>query len=45
LAWLCSIVYTFTRLSPLAYGVVPLTADQVRQLRWKDSWDLIIHKN
>jgi dolichyl-phosphate-mannose--protein O-mannosyl transferase len=42
--WLGSVVYTFYRLSPLAYGVVPLTADEVRDLRWKDTWDLIIHK-
>ena len=43
--WLASVVYTFYRLSPLAYGVIPLTADQVKDLRWKDTWDLIVHKH
>ena len=42
--WLGAVVYTFYRLSPLAYGVIPLTADEVKDLRWKDTWDLIIHK-
>ena len=42
--WLVLIVYVFAQLSALAYGIYPLTADDVRALRWKDTWDLIIHK-
>jgi dolichyl-phosphate-mannose--protein O-mannosyl transferase len=44
LIWIGSIVLVFYRFAPLAFGVVPLTADDVRGLRWKDTWDLIIHK-
>ena len=44
LLWLLLAFAVFTRLCVLSYGFVPLTADQVRALRWKDTWDLIIHK-
>ena len=42
--WLLAIVYVFKLASVLAYGSYPLSADDVRNLRWKDTWDLIIHK-
>ena len=44
LAWLGCVVAVFYKFAPLAFGVVPLAADDVRGLKWKDSWDLIIHK-
>ena len=44
LFWLLLAFAVFTRLCVLSYGFIPLTADQVRALRWKDTWDLIIHK-
>ena len=42
--WLCAVVYVFRLLSVLAYGFIPLTADDVRSLKWRETWDLIIHK-
>ena len=42
--WLLAIAYVFKVASVLAYGSYPLSADEVRNLRWKDTWDLIIHK-
>ena len=42
--WLALVIYVFWRFSVLAYGFVPLSADQVKSLIWKDSWDLIVHK-
>ena len=43
-AWLFFMVYVFKLTSVLAYGYYPLSADEVKSLRWKDTWDLIIHK-
>ena len=44
LAWVTVAVYVFRQLSVLAYGFIPLSADDVRSLKWKDTWDLIVHK-
>ena len=44
LSWLFGIIHVFKLTSVLAYGSYPLSADNVRNLRWKDTWDLIIHK-
>ena len=42
--WLVGVVYVFARFSVLSYAHKDLTAAEVRSLRWKDTWDLIIHK-
>jgi len=44
LVWLTAVVYVFYRFSVLSYAHLPLTAADVRGLRWKDTWDLIVHK-
>lgn len=44
LSWLFGIIHVFKLTSVLAYGSYPLSAENVRNLRWKDTWDLIIHK-
>ena len=44
LVWLFGISYIFQLTSVLSYGSYPLSANDVRSLRWKDTWDLIIHK-
>ena len=44
LAWMLLALQIFKEFSSLSYGVYPLTSDEVKTLRWKDSWDLIIHK-
>ncbi|KAI4464671.1 dolichyl-phosphate-mannose--protein mannosyltransferase [Holotrichia oblita] len=31
--------------SVLSYGTIPLTTQDIINLRWKDTWDFIIHKN
>ncbi|XP_018024588.1 protein O-mannosyltransferase 1 [Hyalella azteca] len=43
-AWLAAILYVFSVFLPLTYGHVALTANQVDELTWRDSWDLIVHK-
>eukprot|EP00092_Neocalanus_flemingeri_P039416 GFUD01042917.1.p1 GENE.GFUD01042917.1~~GFUD01042917.1.p1 ORF type:complete len:226 (+),score=39.73 GFUD01042917.1:231-908(+) len=44
LVWAISVVFVFQKFSVLSYAHHPLSANEVRDLRWKDTWDLIIHK-
>merc|ERR1711962_58845 len=44
LAWAGAVLYVFNKFSVLAYAHNDLAAAEVRSLRWKDTWDLIIHK-
>ena len=44
LIWSIGSVKIFHEFSSLSYGIYPLSSDEVKDLRWKDSWDLIIHK-
>ncbi|CAL1300761.1 unnamed protein product [Larinioides sclopetarius] len=41
--WIGIMLYTFRAFVPLSYGTYPLSSQQVLQLRWKDTWDFIIH--
>lgn len=43
--WLCCIFYVFTKFIVLCYGTTPLTTNDIIDLRWKDTWDFIVHKN
>lgn len=48
-AWLMCVLYVFQRFSVLTYGLLQIdghsiTADDIIALRWKDTWDFIIHK-
>merc|ERR1712130_996779 len=42
--WCIAAIAVFYKFSALSYAASPLSSDQVRDLRWKDTWDLIIHK-
>lgn len=42
--WIVAVIWIFRKFSVLSYGVTPLTAVDVIKLRWKNSWDFIIHK-
>ena len=44
LAWLAAAGYTFVRFSVVTYGTTALSAPQVQELAWRDTWDLIVHK-
>ncbi|KAF9804116.1 hypothetical protein SFRURICE_020544 [Spodoptera frugiperda] len=43
-AWLAYVVITFKKFSVLNYGNTNLTENDLLNLRWKDTWDFIIHK-
>lgn len=48
-AWLLIVLYVFRQFSILTYGLLeidgrPISADDIIALRWKDTWDFIIHK-
>lgn len=42
--WILCTLYVFIKFCPLTYGTVALSASEVASLRWKESWDFIIHK-
>ncbi|CAG0881288.1 unnamed protein product [Darwinula stevensoni] len=42
--WMLSILYVFKTFSVFSYGMTPLSPEDIQNLRWKDSWDFIIHK-
>lgn len=42
--WMASILYVFWYFSPVTYGNRDLAASEVMSLAWRDTWDLIIHK-
>lgn len=42
--WLSYVIITFYRFSVLSYGTTDLTENDLINLRWKDTWDFILHK-
>lgn len=44
LVWVGVVFYTFNRFCVLSYGTTPLTTSDVVNLRWKDTWDFIVHR-
>ncbi|XP_046468533.1 protein O-mannosyltransferase rt isoform X1 [Neodiprion pinetum] len=43
-AWIGMIIYVFKKFAVLSYGTTPLTVTEILKLRWRDTWDFIIHK-
>ncbi|XP_013793858.1 protein O-mannosyl-transferase 1-like [Limulus polyphemus] len=43
-AWLLGALFVFWNFSVFSYGRTPLSAQQVMDLKWKDTWDFIIHR-
>lgn len=41
---LCSVYICYNTFSPLTYGQPVLTSEQLNALRWRDSWDILLHK-
>ncbi|XP_042901346.1 protein O-mannosyl-transferase 1 [Parasteatoda tepidariorum] len=41
--WVLFVLYTFKSFVVFCYGTVPLLPEQILNLRWKDTWDFIIH--
>uniref|UniRef100_A0A1B0CDS7 Protein O-mannosyltransferase 1 n=1 Tax=Lutzomyia longipalpis TaxID=7200 RepID=A0A1B0CDS7_LUTLO len=42
--WIGAVFYIFRKFAVLSYGAAKLSADDVINLRWKDTWDFILHK-
>lgn len=42
--WVGVVFYTFKKFTVLSYGTTALTTSDVIYLRWKDTWDFIVHK-
>lgn len=45
IGWLAGVVVVFQRFLVLSYGTTRLSAEDVVALRWKDTWDFILHKD
>lgn len=45
LCWVFGVIYVFKKFSVLSYGFTDLTTEDIISLRWKDTWDFIVHKN
>ncbi|CAH1967386.1 unnamed protein product [Acanthoscelides obtectus] len=45
LTWFVYVIHVFKKFSVFSYGTVELTASDIVNLRWSDTWDFIIHKN
>lgn len=43
-AWYSSACHVFNTLRPLTYGDKSLSPSELKALRWKDSWDILIRK-
>lgn len=43
--WLVGVLSIFSKFIPFSYGARKMTLNEVRSLRWKDTWDFVLHKN
>lgn len=44
LSWMSVVLFTFKKFMPLSYGLGPMNATQINDLRFKETWDFIVHK-
>ncbi|XP_068105015.1 protein O-mannosyl-transferase 1 [Hyperolius riggenbachi] len=44
LVWMSSVYLTYRKLCPLTYGEPALSPVELRSLRWKETWDILIRK-
>lgn len=42
--WLGVSFYVFQKFSAVSYGFTDFSTDDIKNLRWKDTWDFIVHK-
>lgn len=42
--WVGVVFVTFCRFAPLSYGLKKFSTDDILALRWKDTWDFIMHR-
>ncbi|XP_030569577.1 protein O-mannosyltransferase 1, partial [Drosophila novamexicana] len=45
LLWLIAVCAVFIKFLPLSYGSRKMSAKEIIDLRWKDTWDFILQKN
>ncbi|XP_016959180.2 protein O-mannosyltransferase 1 [Drosophila biarmipes] len=43
--WLVGVLSIFSKFIPFSYGARRMSMSEVRSLRWKDTWDFVLHKN
>lgn len=42
--WLLFVIQTFFKFCVLNYGIIDLNENDLVNLRWRDTWDFILHK-
>lgn len=42
--WFIGVIYVYSKFTVLSYGTSKLSAADIIALRWKDTWDFILHK-
>ncbi|TMW45071.1 hypothetical protein DOY81_009852 [Sarcophaga bullata] len=45
ISWFMAVISVYIRFLPLSYGLAKLTAEDVINLRWKDTWDFVIQRD
>lgn len=45
ICWICIIIIVFNKFLVLSYGTSVLTANDIQNLKWKHTWNFIVHKN
>ncbi|KAH8301257.1 hypothetical protein KR018_009682 [Drosophila ironensis] len=43
--WLVVVLSVFSKFLPFSYGGRKMSSNEVRRLRWKDTWDFVLAKN
>lgn len=44
-AWFSSVYFVYCTFSPVTYGQPALSPTELRALRWKDTWNILIRKH
>ncbi|EZA57599.1 hypothetical protein DMN91_002403 [Ooceraea biroi] len=44
IVWVLLVIYVFKKFAVLSYGTSALSAKDIIKLRWRDTWDFIVHK-
>jgi len=42
--WMTAILVVFNKFVALTYGTGPMNAAQILDLKYRDTWDFIVHK-
>ncbi|XP_013111228.1 protein O-mannosyltransferase 1 isoform X2 [Stomoxys calcitrans] len=44
MAWCVAVIGVYIRFLPISYGTTKLSIEEILALRWKDTWDFVVHR-